>query len=114
MLKNPIYAGFLNVDSFGLKGARGDFEPLVTETLFARAQRALGRGDLSPHRLNNPDFPLRRFIICDACGTPLTGSAPRGRSKTYPYYHCRRCKGVSVRKEVLEAEFIALLESLRP
>ena len=31
-----------------------------------------------------------------------------------PYYHCRRCKGVSVRKEILEAQFLELLEALKP
>jgi site-specific DNA recombinase len=87
----------------------------VPETLFDRVQAVLrGAGRVSPHHLNNPDFPLRRFVVCDACGTPLTGSAPRGRSKRYSYYHCRRCKGVSVRHEVLEGRFLALLGSLRP
>lgn len=51
------------------------------------------------HDLNNPQFPLRRFVVCDLCTTPLTGSAPKGRSKWYSYYHCRKCKGVSARKE---------------
>lgn len=115
LLRNPIYAGFLDVGSFGLKRTRGDFEALIPDTLFYRVQSALGgRDGASPHRLNNPEFPLRRFVICDACNTPLTGSAPKGRSKTYPYYHCRRCKGVSVRKEVLEARFVELLETLSP
>jgi hypothetical protein len=44
----------------------------------------------------------------------LTGSAPRGRSKSYPYYHCRRCKSVSIRTQSLEQQFLALLDSLRP
>ena len=64
--------------------------------------------------MNNPEFPLRRFVVCDACGTPLTGSASRGRAKRYPYYHCRRCRGVNVRKEVLEDQFLELLEALMP
>jgi DNA invertase Pin-like site-specific DNA recombinase len=115
LLKNPIYAGLLEVASFGLKGVRGDFEALIPEALFHRVQRSLGRsGTSSSHRLNNPDFSLRRFVVCDACNTPLTGSAPKGRSKRYPYYHCRRCAGVSIRKETLEARFLELLESLQP
>jgi hypothetical protein len=40
-------------------------------------------------------------------------SVPR-RKKNYRYYHCRRCKGVSIRAEKLESQFIGLLESLRP
>src|SRR4030095_12110008 len=54
------------------------------------------------------------FVVCDACNAPLTASAPKGGTKRYPYYHCRRCPGVSIRKETLEARFVELLESLRP
>lgn len=82
-----------------------------------RARRAeAGRADAGGtlHKLQHPDFPLRRFVVCDVCSTPLTGSAPKGRSKNYRPYHCPRCQGVSVRAEVLEAQFVELLESLRP
>jgi hypothetical protein len=68
----------------------------------------------TPYDLNNPQFPLRRFVVCDACSTPLTGSASKGRSKRYAYYHCRACKGVSVRKEQLEARFVELLNVTQP
>ncbi len=115
LLRNPIYAGFLSAEGFGIRGIRGDYEPLVPETLFRRVQSALSKPNAPvSHRLNSPEFPLRRFVACDACGTPLTGSAPRGRAKRYSYYHCRRCKGVSVRKEALEAHFLELLEALKP
>jgi site-specific DNA recombinase len=67
-----------------------------------------------PHLRHHPDFPLRRFIGCAVCGTPLTGSWSRGRTARYPYYHCRACKKVSVRREVLESRFVELLERLQP
>ena len=71
LLTNPIYAGSLSVEAFGIHGIRGDFEPLVSEDVFHRVQRALKNpnGPIS-HRLNNPEFPLRRFVVCDACDTP--------------------------------------------
>ena len=116
LLKNPTYAGVLTAPGFGIEGVRGDFQPLISHDLFARVQCALrqGRGNTGSRCLKNPEFPLRRFVICDACGTPLTGSAPRGRSRTYAYYHCRKCKGLNVRREVLEQRFVDLLESLSP
>jgi site-specific DNA recombinase len=115
LLKNPIYAGIIDAPGFGLKGIRGDFEPLVSEGLFHRAQAGL-RGHSGPatHHLDSPDFPLRRFVVCDRCNTPLTGSAPRGRKKTYPYYHCRKCRGVSIPREALHDRFVDLLAGLRP
>ncbi len=115
LLKNPIYAGIIDAPGFALTGIRGDFEPLVSEGLFHRAQAAL-RGHSGPatHHLDSPDFPLRRFVVCDRCDTPLTGSAPRGRTKTYPYYHCRKCNGVSIRREALHGRFVELLAGLKP
>ena len=115
LLKRPIYAGVIDAPRFGMTGIRGDFEPLVTEAVFQRVQAVL-RGHTGPatHHLDHPDFPLRRFVVCDRCGTPLTGSAPRGRTKNYSYYHCRRCPGVSIRRDALHRLFLELLETLRP
>ena len=73
-----------------------------------------GHSGPATHHLDNPDFPLRRFVSCDQCGTPLTGSAPRGRKKTYKYYHCRKCRGVYVRRDELHRLFLDKLESLKP
>jgi len=103
MLRNRIYEGLIYARTFGLEGIRGDFEPLVSPTLFRRAQTALdGRSRAGLTRdTSNSNFPLRRFAICGLCDTPLTGSAPRGRGKHYAYYHCRKCSDVRVRREAL-------------
>ena len=113
--RNRIYAGQIEVPSLGVS-AQGDFTPLVSEELFQRVQRLLnGKGvALTPHHRNHPDFPLRRFVACAGCGTPLTGSRSAGRSRKYAYYHCRLCDVVRVPKERLESAFVALLERLQP
>ena len=115
VLRNRIYTGWMDVPSFGVS-ARGDFAPLVSEELFQRVKARLeGRGvALTTHLRNHPDFPLRRFVACAECGTPLTGSRSTGRSRRYPYYHCASCGAVRVRKERLETAFVALLERLQP
>ena len=115
LLRNRIYEGRIEVPSLGVS-AQGDFAPLVSEELFQRVQRLLGGKGvaLKPHQRNHPDFPLRRFVACAACGTPLTGSRSTGRSRRYAYYHCRSCQVVRVPKEHLEALFVALLERLQP
>ncbi len=58
---------------------------------------------------------MRNFIHCEECGGKLTGSWSKGRSKKYPYYHCRT-KGctLNVRKEILEDEFYQYLKALQP
>jgi site-specific DNA recombinase len=44
----------------------------------------------------------------------LTASWSKGRTNRYPYYHCRACKAVKVRKERLELQFVELLARLQP
>jgi len=115
LLRNPVYAGRIR-SSMGDEQL-GDFEPLVSESLFLRVQSRLsGRGkDAEAKHRDNPNFPLRRFVKCGLCRTPLTGSSPRGRGKNYAYYTCRKgCPGISVPKAVLETQFFGLLESLQP
>jgi site-specific DNA recombinase len=116
LLKRRIYIGIIDAPGFGLSGIAGDFEPLVSEELFQRAQAALrrGSGPATMHHLDSPDFPLRRFVVCDTCNTPMTGSAPRGRTKSYEYYHCRKCRGVSIPRAVLHERFVEVLSGLKP
>ena len=61
-------------------------------------------------------IPLRVFVSCGECGTPLTGAWSTGRKSRYPYYRCRnaQCKAVNVRRERMEDEFAALVERLAP
>lgn len=116
MLRDPLYAGRIRVDSWGIE-AKGTFDPIVDEHTFHRVQALLHRSALigKHHHRNHPEFPLRRFVRCGACGSPLTAS--RSRSKTgryYRYYRCPKCDRVNVRKETLEERFLQLLDRLKP
>ncbi len=115
LLKNPVYFGWLQVPKWEVS-ARGDFEALVPEAVFRRVQRLLEDKGVSPrhHARNHKDFPLRRFVACSQCSTPLTGSWSKGRTKKYAYYHCRKCGCVSTTKGALEGRFVELLSELQP
>jgi site-specific DNA recombinase len=117
VLRNEVYAGRIWVPTWNLR-TTGDFEPLVSEDVFDRVQRILTRRSrtITPYERNHEDFPLRRFVSCAACTTPLTGSWSTGRGRKYAYYHCRceRCRTVKVQKRVLEEKFVELLETLQP
>jgi site-specific DNA recombinase len=117
ILRNPIYAGWVVIPKWGLR-ERGDWEPIVDQVTFDRVQAILDgrKNPLTPYQRNNPDFPLRKFVRCAHCGTPLTGSRSSGRSQSYPYYHCRGkgCQKVRVRKELLEAAFLQVVRELKP
>ncbi len=113
LLRNPLLAGILRSRRWGFEG-KGDFEPIVSEELFYRAQAVLdGRAPMSAaHVRNNPDFPLRAFVRCE-CGAPLTGSWSKGRTKRYAYYRCPRSGHVNVAKPTLERGFTDLLATLK-
>ncbi len=116
LMRNPIYIGKIESPDYGIS-TRGDFEPIVDEATFYRAQAVLdGRVVVSgPRQRNRPDFPLRGFVRCEACGRPLTGSWSKGRNGRYAYYHCQRqCRAVNVSKAVLEGAFVDELALLQP
>ena len=116
MMRNPIYTGKIESPDYGVS-TRGDFEPLIDEATFYRAQAVLdGRVVVSgPRQRNHPDFPLRGFVRCEACGRPLTGSWSKGRNGRYAYYHCQRqCRAVNVSKATLEGAFADELALLQP
>jgi site-specific DNA recombinase len=117
LLRNPLYAGILDVPDYGVRGQRGDFDPLVDEATFYRAQAVLaGRApSAAPLLRGHPDFPLRHFARCASCGRGLTGSWSKGRREYYAYYHCRPgCRGVNVTKSKLEGLFADELSRLQP
>jgi site-specific DNA recombinase len=39
LLRNQLYAGIVDVPEYGVRNKRGDFDPLVSEATFFRAQR---------------------------------------------------------------------------
>jgi DNA invertase Pin-like site-specific DNA recombinase len=117
LLRNQLYAGIVDVPEYGVRGQRGDFEPLISEDLFYRVKAILsGRApSTAPRQRAHPDFPLRGFVRCQSCGRGLTGSWSKGRSDYYAYYHCRPgCRAVNVAKATLEGLFADELALLQP
>src|SRR5690606_15380228 len=45
-------------------------------------------------------LPLRGFLVCPECGRNLTGSASKGRTNRYYYYHCVSSCGFRQKAEV--------------
>lgn len=70
LLRNRLYIGIIDVPECGVRDQRGDFEPLISEAIFYKAQAVLsGRVPLiAPLQRRRPDFPLRGFVRCAACG----------------------------------------------
>lgn len=105
ILKNPLYAGRIELES-GTRGAAA-FGPLVSPTVFEAVQALLGaRGGVQ--RSHVPKFALGGFVTCGECGYALSGSYAK---RTYGWYRCR--KGCSkVRAEDLHALFVQFANEL--
>jgi site-specific DNA recombinase len=117
LLRKRIYAGWVYSSSVP-ESVKGLHAPIVSQDLFDAVQRVLSGRKLScaPKRRQNPVFPLKHFVKCGVCGTPLTGGMNKGKRKHYPNYWCRNaeCRAVRVSKPVLESEFVEYLGTLRP
>ena len=63
LLRNQLYAGIVDVPEYGVRGKRGDFEPLISEDLFYRVQAVLS-GRRSEHHATAagaPGLPATRL-----------------------------------------------------
>ena len=102
IIKNELYTGWIN--KFGERH-KGTFEPIISEELFHQVQHILSqnKGKSRKYFIENPDFPLRRFITYPT-GQMLTGCWSKGRKKKYPYYLFHKRK-VAFRKDLLENTF---------
>ncbi len=119
ILTRVVYAGYVEAPTWDVGIREGRHEGLVSFETYRRIQDRLNGNARAPVRKDlNQDFPLRGSVLCGDCGTPLTACWSSGRSTRYPYYLCpqRGCEsyGKSIKRETIEGEFEALLESLKP
>ena len=62
----------------------------------------------------NESLPLRGFLICSLCNKLLTGSASKGHTKYYSYYHCTDGCSCRYGAEKVNQEFIYELKKYIP
>ncbi|MEM1344783.1 MAG: recombinase family protein [Pseudomonadota bacterium] len=120
ILTRVVYAGHVQHLPWGIALRPAQHEGLISLETFERIQERLRGKAKAPARKDlNADFPLRGFVLCDDCSTPLT--ACWSRSKTgarHPYYLCptKGCPSYrkSIRRAVIEDQFAVLLRRLQP
>jgi hypothetical protein len=119
ILTNKFYAGIL-VDPWTDEEFPGAHKAMITPEEFDLIERIKnGKSNAATARrlIWNPDFPLRRFVLCE-CGRPHTASWSKGRNRRYGFYHCknRQCRyfGRSIAKDLVERKFCELLLKITP
>ena len=119
ILNQCLYAGYVEAPNWGVSRREGQHEGLISPKTFDKIQQRLHGGFYAPRRTNlNEDFPLRGYVECADCGTPLTACWSKGADRKHPYYLCPK-KGCasyskSIRRDKIEGEFEALLETIQP
>lgn len=94
ILKNPLYAGLIEYPDWDVPLMDAQHEGFISkETFEAVQEKLLDRSKPRSGKCYNPDFPLRQFITCAACGKKLYASwnGNRDGSKS-PNYYCSSSK----------------------
>ncbi|WP_443147255.1 recombinase family protein [Pedobacter sp. GR22-6] len=120
-IKHPVYCGKIWVPATKQEAGSfymGQHQPLISEALFYKAQHVLeNRGRPTSEyaaKMVEPDnFFLRGSLTCVKCGKKLTGSASKGRSKYYYYYHCYDGCTFRANSTAINDAFTALLDSYK-
>jgi len=119
ILTRVAYAGYIESPKWGVSLRPAQHEKLISFETFQNIQKRLKGNAKAPARKDlNKDFPLRGFVTCGHCDTPLTACWSKGRGGRYPYYLCHKkgCESYrkSIRKEKLEGDFEDLLRRMTP
>lgn len=121
LLRNKAYIGKVLVPAY--KGepqewVTGQHASLVEDIIFYKVQDILeGRKKNLPSSFKTirDEFPLRGILICPQCGKELTGSSSKGKmGNLYPYYHCAKGCKERQKAEVVNNDFVELLQTIQP
>lgn len=116
ILHNPIYAGLIRTEWYP-ELIEGIHEPLISRETFFNVQKILlgEKPSIAPKRKDNPEFPLRGFLLCPECNSPLTASLCQGKNKKIAYYWCWRNNCIPmIQKDVIENQFSDYLSNIQP
>ncbi len=120
VLTRLVYTGRIQNEEWDISMRKGKHEGLISYETYLKIQERLAGKPLVKTRPDvKEDFPLRGFVMCGDCDRPLTACWSRGGSgNRHAYYLCqyKHCesRGKSIRRDVMEQEFEAILASLEP
>ena len=109
-LRNPLYYGKIPIRAYKNEEAellQGLHKPIIDEELFHKCQRIDQNTKKNMPKPNamNAMLPLRGHLVCDECGSTLTGSGSLGNGGKYYYYHCQHGCKVRIPANVVNRSF---------
>lgn len=118
LLHNPIYYGYVSYTLNGFEGRqliKGIHEPIITETLYNEVQNIIDtkRKIVRKTDVATEMFMLHRYLICPVCNSVLYSSCSKGRSKRYPYYHCKTSCKVRFKTDIINQDYKNQLKGIK-
>ena len=120
ILRNPVYIGKIRIEAieeFDEKVVDGLHQGIVDPNLFYEVQDILAGRNAIRHQPKKTkyrtEFPLRGTLFCEKCGSVLTGSKSKGRSKRYAYYHCHNCNKTRYSVEIVNSILNKILGEIK-
>ena len=120
-IRNPVYYGKILIPRYKDEEAhlvQGQHEPIISEALFYEVQDVLDgnkRKERPKTKITSHDnLPLRGYLECPKCSRMITGSASKGSSRLYFYYHCVSSCGFRHRSDKVNDLFVKELKKFVP
>jgi len=115
-----FYAGIID-NKWSGKEIEGLHKPMITKEEYFNI-KMIWEGKYKPYhkvrKKDNPNFPLRGFVLCGDCLRPFTGAFSKGNGGFYAYYYCQNksCPsyGKMIPKSTLENNFLQYLGKIIP
>ena len=121
LFRRVHYAGYIEAPDWDVSLRKGHHEGLISLETFEKIQsRALKKARVHlPEKTSVRISHFAALLTCGDCSKPLTANWSKSKTgKKHPYYMCfsKGCESYrkSIRRDVLEGEFDALVHSLQP
>ncbi len=109
ILTSRAYLGFVK---HGDEWFEGNFEPIISPSLFEAVQRVLkDKEKPNGKKRKKHDFPFTGLFRCGECASMITAQFAKGNGGIYRYYRCSKKKGKCSQSYVQEKDFAEQLQT---
>ncbi len=119
LLQSLFYAGHIEYERWEISLRKGQHEPLIDLATHEKInEKLVGKVRTHIKKFLNPDFPLRKFVLCGSCLKPYTASWSTARNgEKRPYYRCnnKACPqgNKSIHRDDMHKEFEGILVNIK-